>query len=115
MPVNERRQWSSSVLTHKTGKFLSDIAFSDKDIVSIIQNQWSLWRDVISVCCKFVATVSVPVPFEIVYKACLEAECFLSEWKKVNIVSINKSWQTITENYCPTSVDLWKNIVNSSV
>ena len=51
-------------------------------------------------------------PLEIIFKWCLESGIFPLEWKKSNVVTDHKKWQTISSKLLanPTSSDMWKNI-----
>ena len=48
---------------------------------------------------------SIIKPVQIIYKQCLEKDCFPDEWKKVNIVLVQKKKdKQLLENYRPISI-----------
>ena len=48
---------------------------------------------------------SIIKPVQIIYKQCLEKDCFPDEWKKVNIVLVQrKKDKQLLENYRPISI-----------
>ena len=48
---------------------------------------------------------SIIKPVQIIYKQCLEKDCFPDEWKKVKIVLVQKKKdKQLLENYRPISI-----------
>ena len=82
-----------SFLHPKTDKFLSNIRFTEKDIEKVIQNLDSdkaHGHGMISIRMLKICSKSIIKPLLIIYKKCLEKGCFLSEWKKANVVPVRK-------------------------
>ena len=48
---------------------------------------------------------SVLSPLELIFKSCLESGTFPSEWKKANILPVNKNgYKQSLKKYCPISL-----------
>ena len=97
-----------SHLHYLTDNHLSSVRFSQDDIAKIIQNldpNKAHGHDNISIRMLKICGPSIYKPLEMIFKQCIEAGFFPSEWKKVNIVPIHKKGDKQTlENYRPVSL-----------
>ena len=97
-----------SHLHYLTDNRLSAVSVSQDDIAKIIQNldpNKANGHDNISIRMLNICGSSNYKPLEMIFKQCIETGFFPSEWKKVNIVPIQKKGdKQPLENYSPVSL-----------
>ena len=77
----------------KTDRSLSNITFTEKDTEKIMQNLDSNkahGHNIISIRMLKISGESITKPLLITYKKCIEKGCFSNEWKKANVVAVQK-------------------------
>ena len=95
-------------ITLATEQKLSTLEFCTDDIVKIIKlldpNKAHV-HDEISIRMIKLCATSISKPLSILFRNCLENQCFPKEWKKANIVPIHKkSDKQLIKNYRPVSL-----------
>ena len=83
----------SSFLHPKTGKSLSNVTFTEKDIEKVIQSldpNKAHEHDMISIRMLKICGKSIIKSLLIIYKIFLEKSCFPNEWKKADVVPVHK-------------------------
>ena len=82
-----------SFLHSKNDKSLSNITFTEKDIEKVIQNldsSKSHRHDMISMSMFKICGKSITKSLLIIYKKCLEKDCFPNKWKQANVALVHK-------------------------
>ena len=104
-----------SHLHYLTDNRLSSVRLSQDDIAKIIQNldpNKAHGHDNISIRMLKICGSSIYKPLEMIFNECIETGFFPSEWKKANIVPIQKKRRQTTTRKLSSSVVityLWKN------
>ena len=97
-----------SFLHPKTDKFLSNITLTEKDLEKVVQSLDSNkahGHDMISIRMLKICGESTIKPLLIIYKKCLEKDCFPNERKKANVVPAHKeNEKQLLKNYRPISL-----------
>ena len=92
----------------RPNNLLSTISFTKDDIAKVIKNpnpNKAHGFDMISIRMTKICCESILKPLELIFKSCLENGKFPNEWKKANIVPVQKrNNKQLIENYRPISL-----------
>ena len=95
-------------ISFETDERLSTFEICSSDIVKIIRSLDSNkahGHDEISIRMIKICASSISKPLAILFRNCLESECFPKEWKKGNIVPVHKKHdKQLIKNYWPVSL-----------
>ena len=91
-----------------TEERLSTFQICSGDIVKFIRSfdpNKAHGHDEITICTIKMSTSSISNPLAILFRTCLQNECFPKEWKKANIVLVHeKHDKQLIKNYRPVSL-----------
>ena len=91
-----------------TEERLSTFQICSGDIVKFIRSfdpNKAHGHDEITICTIKMSTSSISNPLAILFRTCLQNECFPKEWKKANIVLVHKKHdKQLIKNYRPVSL-----------
>ena len=90
-------------ISFETAKRLSTFEISNDHIIELIRSldpSKVHSHDGISIRMLKLCGTSISKPLQILYKNCLDNECFPQMWKKANIVSIHKKGDKQQKHYC---------------